>query len=129
VQSAASVKFLLRAAHLHKGRVSVHLKSSSRIYTDIPLLILATLVLLAQPSGNAVAEDLLGLYVGGTIGQSRGVEAIDSIGFPVYNGVVTETQSFEGRHTAFSVMLGVRPISLLGAEIDYIDLGRPSGSS
>ncbi|MGA2710947.1 MAG: outer membrane beta-barrel protein [Steroidobacteraceae bacterium] len=106
----------------------MHPKSWSRIRTDIPLLILATLVLLTQPSGNAVAEDLLGLYVGGTVGQSRGVEAIDSTGFVVYNGVVTETQSFEGRHAAFSVMLGVRPISLLGAEIDYIDLGKPGGS-
>jgi hypothetical protein len=80
------------------------------------------------PTRHVVAADLLGLYVGGAVGQSRGLKAIDSVGFPVYNGLVTETQSFEGRRTAFSVMLGVRPISLLGAEIDYIDLGKPSGS-
>ncbi len=48
-------------------------RSSRKIHTNIPLL-LAAFLLLAQPSGNAVAEDLLGLYVGGAIGQSR-VEA------------------------------------------------------
>jgi hypothetical protein len=106
----------------------MRLISSSRIHTDIPALILAALVFLALPSGNAVAEDLLGLYVGGAIGQSRGLEATDSQVFPLPSSSVTETQNFEGRHAAFKVMLGARPISLLGAEIDCIDFGKPRGS-
>jgi Outer membrane protein beta-barrel domain len=85
-------------------------------------LILATLVLLAQPSGNAVAEDLLGLYVGGAIGRSR----VEATTFAyVFPGL--EKQNFDEGHAAFKVMLGARPISLLGAEIDYIDFGKPKG--
>jgi opacity protein-like surface antigen len=108
----SSVRLLLSGADLHRGRVSVRLKSSIRIHTDILLPVFATLVLLAQPSGNAVAEDLLGLYVGGAIGQSR-VEAT--------------SPQFNENHSAFKVMVGLRPISLLGAELAYIDLGHPSG--
>ena len=108
----SSVKLLLSGADLHRGRVSVRLKSSIKIHADILLPVFATLVLLAQPNGNAVAEDLLGLYVGGAIGQSR-VEAT--------------SPQFNENHTAFKVMVGLRPISLLGAELAYIDLGHPSG--
>ena len=103
-------------------------KSSRRILASTPLLTLAILVLSAGPLGIAVATDLLGLYVGGTIGQSRGVKASDSVEFPVYNGLVSETQSFEGRHTGFSAVLGVHPVSLFGAEFAYVDLGRVGGS-
>jgi len=38
----------------------MRLESSSRIHTDILPLILATVVLLAQPIADAKAEDLLG---------------------------------------------------------------------
>jgi opacity protein-like surface antigen len=96
----------------------MRLEPASRIHTAIPRLILATLVLLAQPSGNAVAEDLLGLYVGGAIGQSR-VEATD-VGFL--------SPDFVENHSAFKALVGIRPISLIGAELDYIDFGRPSGN-
>lgn len=89
----------------------MRLKSSTTRIHTIPML-LATFVLLAQRSGNAVAEDLLGLYVGGAIGQSR----------------VETSPHFDENHTAFKVMVGLRPISLLGAELAYIDLGHPSGS-
>ncbi len=86
-------------------------RSSSRVHTNIPLL-LAAFLLLAQPTGNAVAEDLLGLYVGGAIGQSR-VEA--------------NSPHFNENHLGWKVMVGVRPISLFGAELAYIDLGDPTG--
>jgi Outer membrane protein beta-barrel domain len=104
----------------------VRLKSSNRIHDDIPLLILASLVLLAQPSGKAVADDLAGLYVGGAVGQSR-VEATDSQVFTDI-GSATYTEDINQRHFAFKVMLGARPISLLGAEIDCIDFGKPNAS-
>jgi hypothetical protein len=87
---------------------------------------LASLALLAPPRGSAIAEDLFGLYVGGAIGQSR-VVATTSITYPAYTPIVAK-ENFDESHAAFQVMLGVRPISLLGAEIDYIDFGKPSGS-
>jgi hypothetical protein len=53
----------------------MRLKSSQRTHTDIPMLILASLVLPTQPGGKAVAGGLLDFYVGGAIGQSRVVAA------------------------------------------------------
>lgn len=41
---------------------------------------------------------------------------------------MTHTEAFDERHAAFKVMLGARPISLAGAEIAYIDFGKPSGN-
>jgi Outer membrane protein beta-barrel domain len=93
-------------------------KSSSKIHTDIPLLILATFALLVKPSGNALAEDLLGLYVGGAIGESR----VEASTYPYGD------EEFEQNHSAFKVMVGIRPITFLGGEISYIDFGHPSGS-
>ena len=101
--------------------------SSQRAHVDIPLLILASLVLLGQPSGNAVAGDLLGLYVGGAIGQSR-VEATETAcQCDLFQEIVTE--KFDKTHLAFKGVLGARPISLVGAEIDYIDFGKPGGQA
>jgi opacity protein-like surface antigen len=36
--------------------------------------------------------------------------------------------NFRENHSAFQLMAGVRPISLLGAEVDYMDFGHPGGS-
>jgi hypothetical protein len=48
----------------------MRLIASNRIHADVRLLVLAAVVLLARPSGEVMADDLLGLYVGGAIGQS-----------------------------------------------------------
>jgi hypothetical protein len=75
----------------------------------------------------ARGDDLLGLYVGGSVGVARveaspgslvnpGGESLDSAG------------DFAANHSAFKVMVGVRPISLLGGEMEYIDFGNPSGN-
>ena len=68
---------------------------------------------------------MLGLYVGGAIGQSR----LEATGQRVYalGNVYYDTGSFKESHSAFKVMVGIRPISLLGAEIAYTDFGRASG--
>ena len=96
------------------------LKSSRSIHSSV---LLATLVLLVKPSGNAVAEDLLGLYIGGAIGQSR-VEATETAcQCDLFRQIVTE--GFDKTHLAFQGVLGARPISLVGAEINYIDFGKP----
>lgn len=93
------------------------------------LLLLATLVLLVKPSGNVLAEDSLGLYIGGTIGQSRVVEATETECLCDLDPGMTITEKFAKPHLAFQVALGARPISLLGAEIDYIDFGKPDGEA
>jgi hypothetical protein len=104
----------------------MRLESSSEIHIAIPLL-LATLVLLVKPNSNAIAEDLLGLYIGGAIGQSR-IEATETAcACDLFPEVVTE--KLDKKHLAFQATLGARPISLVGAEIDYIDFGKPEGEA
>ena len=73
------LRLSMKGRYISVVLVGVHVmdmrrRSSNRSKGDIPLLFLATLALLARTSSNAMAEDLLGLYVGGAIGQSR-VEA------------------------------------------------------
>jgi opacity protein-like surface antigen len=81
------------------------------------------LVLIAMPFGQSYAADLLGAYVGVGVGQSR-VEVTTS---SFYGGYVP-SQDFRENHSAFKVMVGIRPISMLGGEIAYVDFGHPSGS-
>lgn len=63
---------------------------------------------------HAQADDLLGLYVGGAVGQSLVDVNVPDVG------------SFRENHTAFKVIAGIRPIPLIGAELSYIDFGHPS---
>jgi opacity protein-like surface antigen len=67
-------------------------------------------------TGNAFAGDLLGLYVGGSAGQSQVEANVPTVG------------DFKQNHSAFKLIAGIRPISLIGAELSYIDFGHPSGS-
>ena len=70
-----------------------------------------------------MARDLLGMYIGGAIGQSQ---VIADASYPtIANPYPGE---FRENHSAFKAMLGIRPISLIGAEVDYIDFGHPSGN-
>jgi opacity protein-like surface antigen len=73
--------------------------------------------MLLVPYDKLMAADLLGLYAGAAVGESR--VALNSDGFALEN--------FRENHSAFQLMAGVRPISSLGAELDYIDFGHPSG--
>jgi opacity protein-like surface antigen len=84
-------------------------------------LAVASGCLLPLAFAAAQAENLAGFYVGGAIGQS-------SIGSD-QNGFLSSQQSLSGysaRHSAWAVRAGIRPISLLGAELEYADLGDPS---
>jgi hypothetical protein len=76
---------------------------------------------------DTVAGDLLGLYIGGAIGQSRVVETAETACACDLDPGTILTERFDKTHLAFQVALGARPISLLGAEIDYIDFGKPGG--
>jgi hypothetical protein len=64
----------------------------------------------------AEAEGPLGLYVGASVGQTT--IRVD----PLPDGVISTSKIDMG----WKIMLGVRPISLLGAELEYIDFGHTS---
>ena len=87
----------------------------TRCFTSVT----ATIVVLSfavLPTHRALASDLLGLYVGGAVGQSQVEANVPSVG------------EFKENHSAFIVIAGIRPISLIGAELSYIDFGHPSGN-
>jgi opacity protein-like surface antigen len=57
-----------------------------------------------------------GFFLGAGIGQSN--VALDED---------TEVPAFDEDDTGFKVIAGVRPLDWLGAELNYIDLGKPAG--
>jgi opacity protein-like surface antigen len=75
----------------------------------------------------ARADDLLGLYVGGSVGVAR-VEASPGSLVNSNGESLNNAGDFAANHSAFKVMAGVRPISLVGGEMEYIDFGNPSGN-
>ncbi len=81
--------------------------------------------LLALSGGRAWAAISPGLYVGGGFGQSELDASVSTSGpfdLGQYNG------EFKAHRSAFQVVAGARPISLVGAEIAYIDFGHPNGT-
>jgi opacity protein-like surface antigen len=89
-------------------------------------LIVGALAFFALTVGKAKADDLLGMYVGGAIGRSQVAAIANSTSFARYGS--NATGEFKQDHSAFKVMVGIRPISPIGAELVYVDLGHPSGS-
>lgn len=88
----------------------------------------ALLALLAAVGAGAAsaADNLLGLYVGAGIGEST-VRSDASYTFGGYGGY---GYGYDGyfdptHHFAWKAMVGIRPLSLLGAELAYIDFGHP----
>ena len=77
-------------------------------------------------SAQAAAENLLGFYVGAGVGEST--VRSDNISSPSGFGY-----GFDGffhdptHHFGWKVLAGIRPISLVGAELEYIDFGHPGG--
>jgi opacity protein-like surface antigen len=67
-------------------------------------------------STAAFAENPLGFYVGAAVGEST--VRSDDYPYGYYGG-------FDGHHGAFKLTTGVRPISPVGAELEYIDFGNP----
>ena len=64
----------------------------------------------------ALAADPLGFYIGAGVGHSQVRNDFDfsDVGIPV---------SINGSATGWKLMAGVRPLSILGAEVAYIDFG------
>jgi opacity protein-like surface antigen len=82
----------------------------------MPLGLVAWLSLAANLP--ATAADGLGAYIGAAIGEGW-VKTSDRFFSAPSPGAFSEN------HSAYKLMAGVRPISLLGAEIAYVDLGHP----
>lgn len=75
-------------------------------------------------SAPASAENLLGFYLGAGFGEST--VRSDNTYFP---GGVGYDPFYRDptHHFAWKAVAGIRPISLLGAELEYIDFGHPGG--
>ena len=71
-------------------------------------------------SAAARADNLLGLYVGAGVGEST---VRSDSGFDPYYPVDSHPH-----HTAYKVLVGVRPIPFMGAEAEYIDFGHPTSA-
>jgi hypothetical protein len=67
-------------------------------------------------STAALAENPAGFYVGAGAGYSTIRSDDSAYGLPGY---------YNDHQTAWKIMAGVRPISIVGAEFEYIDFGQP----
>jgi hypothetical protein len=85
---------------------------SSTPWVGAAVVVLAFSALVSQRSS---AADLVGFYAGAAFSQAQ-VEA----GTPSFG-------SFKEDHSGYQLMMGLRPIGLFGAELEYLDFGHPSG--
>ena len=70
-------------------------------------------------STTALADDPLGFYLGAGLGYSTLRSDDPAYGLPGY---------YNDHETAWKAIAGVRPISIVGAELEYIDFGHPSNA-
>jgi opacity protein-like surface antigen len=90
------------------------------------VLATAFLVLvLVVVASRASAGNLLGLYAGGSVGEShlRSEDSNDD------SPGCCATLRFDESHTGWKVFAGVRPLPALGVEVAYIDFGRVTAPS
>jgi opacity protein-like surface antigen len=78
----------------------------------------ALMIAICLGSGAAQADDPIGLYLGAGVGESQVRHDTDDL----YNDPY-----FAGQHLAWKAIVGIRPIPPVGAELEYIDFGDPSG--
>jgi Outer membrane protein beta-barrel domain len=101
-------------------------RTSARTHTIASII--ATIALVGPIGGNALADNLLGMYVGGSVGQSHlRANQLDFIG-PYPPNPSPAPVSVSKSATGWKVFAGLRPISLVGAELAYTDFGRPMAS-
>jgi hypothetical protein len=75
------------------------------------------------PVGTAsAAEDLLGLYVGGSVGRSD-MHLSNS-----WTATPTGNDEIVVHPTGWTASVGIRPVRLLGAELQYLDFGNADWS-
>jgi hypothetical protein len=85
---------------------------------------LSLLVATCVASPLLAAADPLGFYIGGAVGQStlRADQAVFTSGGVSVSGPI----SFSKHGTGWKLLAGLRPISVVGAELEYVDFGNPS---
>jgi hypothetical protein len=72
-------------------------------------------------ASGARADNPLGAYVGVGVGQSN-VGNNDNYDYGYYGG-------YHDHNATWKVIAGVRPLSIVGAEVEYIDFGKGNGDS
>jgi hypothetical protein len=79
-----------------------------------------------QASTFAIAAAPLGFYIGGALGRStiRNDQIVFTSPF-----VIPQSYDLDEHHTAWKVMLGLRPIPVLGGELEYLDFGHAGVNS
>jgi opacity protein-like surface antigen len=65
---------------------------------------------------QGAAADPFGIYVGGAVG--RAAVKVNDVGLVPLK--------FDQQHVGWKLLFGVRPVSILGAEFEYINFGHPS---
>jgi hypothetical protein len=75
------------------------------------------------------ASDPLGFYIGGAVGEATlRVDNAVLVGNEVDVTAHSSPFSFSKHSTGWKVQLGLRPISLIGAEVEYVDFGNASAA-
>jgi hypothetical protein len=88
--------------------------SMNRISVTLPAIIA---VCACAASTRALADDPLGFYIGAGVGYSTVRSDDPAYGLPGY---------FNDHQTAWKVIGGIRPLPIVGAEVEYIDFGHPN---
>jgi hypothetical protein len=72
-------------------------------------------------STSALADNPVGFYVGAGVGESN-VGSSDYYDYGYYGG-------YHDHDAAWKAIIGVRPLPIVGAEVEYIDFGSGNGSN
>src|SRR5947208_16373081 len=84
-------------------------------------------ILMGAACGSAHAADPLGFYVGAGIGHSQvrnEVQFAGASGAPILRSL-----GLSGGATGWKAILGMRPLSVIGAEAEYLDFASASGAA
>jgi opacity protein-like surface antigen len=71
----------------------------------------------AATCATVQAADSLGFYIGGAVGQAD--VRVDS-------SLASTSSDVSEHHAGWKAIVGVRPLSFVGAELEYLDFGNPS---
>jgi opacity protein-like surface antigen len=84
----------------------------------------AALILGSLGAMTLAQADPLDLYLGASFGQAHIRAQLNGLSGP--SGPLGSLGSFDSTKSAYQAMLGIRLLSFLGAEVDYVDLGQQS---
>ena len=81
-------------------------------------LLIASFALTTAQSSRAA--DLLGLYVGGSVGRADVKTTLEPL---------PQLYQFDVSDTAWKALVGLQPIPLIAVELAYVDFGHPSSTN